>query len=288
MKHSALLLPIFITVLLIAHATSAIVPSARASDCTKGECITIAAAASLKTALEDIRKDYEAARPSGAITFVYGSSTKLRTQIESGAPFEMFFSADVKLVDQLVAGGQAATGAAQPFATGRIVLWLPNKRNKPKTAADLPADLKYLLEPGIQRIAIANPVLAPYGMAAQQALQAAGVWDAVKSKIVFGQDIGQAAQFVASGNAQVGIIALSLAETPQFKEKGHFFVIPSQLHQPLNHGFIITKKGAQNSLAKDFQDWILSGKAKSRLLEHGLEPTSDRTAKTEQNVSERL
>jgi molybdate transport system substrate-binding protein len=295
MRHSAVLLPIFRfipffgfipffkLILLVTLSTSA-----RASDCANGGCLTIAAAASLKPALEAIRSDYLNTNPSDSITLIFGSSTKLRSQIEGGAPFEIFFSADMLLLEQLIQGGHATSPAALPFASGRIVLWLPKQSNRSRNTEPRQADLVTLQNPEIRRIAIANPVLAPYGMAAQDALRAAGVWESVKTKMVYGQDVGQAAQFVATGNAQAGIIALSLALSPQFTERGNFSIIPSQLHRPLAHGFIVTKKGATSSVAARFRDWILGGRAKARLKQNGLEPQSESTAKRRQNATEGL
>jgi molybdate transport system substrate-binding protein len=286
MRHSALLLPSFRFILLVGLTLLvALSPSARASNCANGGCLTIAAAASLKPALEAIRSDYLNNNPSDSITLIFGSSTKLRSQIEGGAPFEMFFSADMLLLDKLIQGGHATSTAALPFASGRIVLWLPKQSNRSRIPERRQADLGALQQPDIRRIAIANPVLAPYGMAAQDALQAAGVWESVKSKVVYGQDVGQAAQFVATGNAQAGIIALSLALSPQFTERGDFSIIPSQLHRPLAHGFIVTKKGASSPVAIRFRDWILSGRAKSRLTQNGLEPQSENTAQRLQNAT---
>ena len=133
----------------------------------------------------------------------------------------------------------------KPYALGRIVLWRPGSDARPLTLADLPRAEN-------RRIAIANPKHAPYGMRAVEALKAAQVWDAVESRLIFGENIAQTAQFVQTGNAEIGIIALSLALAPAFAGKGSYTLIPADLHQPLRQGFVILKHGEGKALSREF------------------------------------
>lgn len=269
---------------LVSFVASSFGDHVRASDSAQTGPLTVAAAASLKPALEAIRKDFLASNPTDSVTLIFGSSTKLRTQIANGAPFEMFFSADMSLLDELVQQG-AASQKPVPFANGRLVLWLPYQSNKRKNKQTddnhelALADLKELQNPGIRRIALANPALAPYGGAAQAALRAAGVWNTVQQKLVYGQDVGQAAQFVATGNAQAGLLALSLVRSSDFTAKGSYALIPAGLHQPLVNGLVVTKRGTNHAAAERFKFWFLSGRAESRLAEFGLEPQQKENAK---------
>jgi molybdate transport system substrate-binding protein len=190
-------------------ATSALLPAAQA-----GERITVAAAADLKFALDEIVADFRSARPDDAVEVVYGSSGKFATQIRQGAPFDLYFSADIAYPRALEAEG-LALGPTRPYAVGRIVLW-----SRTQDARAL--RLQDLADPALGRIAIANPRHAPYGKRAEEALRAAGVWDAVQPRLVQGENIAQTAQFVQTGNAAVGIIALSLALNPALAGQGGF------------------------------------------------------------------
>src|SRR5689334_4293710 len=177
-----------------------------------GQQVRVAAAADLKFALDDLAKEYQ--RQSGvSVAPTYGSSGNLFMQIQNGAPFDVFLSADVEFPKKLEAAGLTEQGTLQQFATGRIVLWM-----RPDSSIDLTRlGWKALLEPSVKKISIASPEHAPYGRAAVAALRAAGIYDQVREKIVYGENISQAAQFVQSGNADAGIIALSLALSPAMK-----------------------------------------------------------------------
>ena len=205
------------------------------------ETITIAAASDLKFAMDEIAKDFQRAHPQDKVEVVYGSSGKFNTQIQQGAPYDLFFSADIALPQALAKQGLAASDV-KPYAFGRIVLWSPTLNAGRMTLASL-------TDPKITHIAIANPQHAPYGKRAEEALRAAGVWDQVQSKLVFGENIAQTAQYVQTGNAQIGIIALALAVNPELASKGGYWLIPEKLHQPLEQGYIITKRAEHNALA---------------------------------------
>ena len=234
---------------------------AHTADAGQSRHVAIAAAADLRYALDAVIAIYHRKHPPDVIEVTYGSSGKLLAQIEQGAPFELFFSADSEYPKQLVAAGNAA-GAPVPYALGHIVIWSASVDASKLTVADL-------TNPSFDRIAIANPEHAPYGKRAEQALRAAGAWDAVQPRLVYGDNIAQTAQFVASGSAKVGIIAQSLALDPQMMKKGGYAVIPASLYQSLLQSFVVTRRGAGNALAHDFAQYVQSAEARKMLSRYG-------------------
>lgn len=210
----------------------------------RAEQIHVAAAADLRFALDEIIALFAKSHPGDSIQVSYGSSGKFYSQIRNGAPFDLFFSADSELPERLVQDSLAAS-AVEPYALGRIVVWRAGSDKQAPTLGDL-------ARPEFRRIAIANPQHAPYGMRAVEALKAAQVWAAVESRVVYGENIAQTAQFVQSGNADVGIIALSLALAPAFASNGSYRLITADLHQPLHQGFVILKRAAGKPLARQF------------------------------------
>ena len=226
-----------------------------------GEKITIAAAADLKFALDEIVVLFNKAHPADRVETIYGSSGKFQTQIRQGAPFDLYFSADIAYPRALRAEGFAAS-EVQPYAVGRIVLWSPSRDAGRMMLADL-------ADPAIRKIAIANPKHAPYGKRAEEALKAAGGWGKVEAKLVYGENVAQAAQFVQTGNAQAGIIALSLALSPELAKQGSYALIPDKLHQPLEQGFIVTRRAAGNPLAQVFARFMSGSEARAVMTRYG-------------------
>lgn len=227
------------------------------------EKIMIAAASDLKFAMDDIVAAFQKAHPKDEIEVTYGSSGRFHTQTQRGAPFDLFFSADISLPQELAKSGFAAAEVT-PYAFGRIVLW----------SASLDATrltLQSLTDPKITRIVIANPKHAPYGQRAEEALRAAGVWEKVEPKLVLGENIAQTAQFVQTGNAQVGIIALSLAVNTELANKGGYWLIPDNMHDPLEQGYVITRRAAGNALARDFATYVSSAPARAIMTKYGFE-----------------
>ena len=209
-----------------------------------GAKFTIAAASDLRFALDDVIAVYREEYPDHEVEVIYGSSGKMTTQIINGAPFDIFFSADISFPQRLRAEGFAATEPAV-YAIGRIVIWSSTFDASELTLADLPTD------PRIRRVAIAQPSHAPYGLRAREAMEASGVWEAVQSKLVFGENIAHTAQMVESGAAEVGIIALSLAKFPTLAQHGHH-LIDDNLHNPLTQGYVVTRRGAEKPGVMDF------------------------------------
>jgi len=212
------------------------------------EKLMIAAASDLKFCLDEIVTSFRQTHAGTDIDVIYGSSGNFKTQIEQGAPYDLYFSADIAFPRELAKAGLASS-EVQPYAIGRLVLW--------SLTLDASAlHLSDLARADISKIAIANPQHAPYGKRAEEALRASGTWEKVEPKLVLGENIAQTAQFVQSGNAQVGIIALSLVLSPELAGKGSYSLVPDSLHQPLEQGFVITQRASSNALAKKFADYI--------------------------------
>lgn len=227
----------------------------------QAEKITIAAAADLKFAMDEIVTAFKKTNSADKIDVVYGSSGKFQTQIRQGAPYDLYFSADIKYPRELAKDGFAAA-EVQPYAFGRIVLWSASMDATKLTLASLTDEM-------IARIAIANPQHAPYGKRAEEALRSSGMWEKVEPKLVYGENIAHTAQFVQTGNAQVGVIALSLAVNPELSSKGGYYLIPDKLHAPLEQGFIVTKRAEGNALAERFAEYMGSKLARGVMTKYG-------------------
>jgi molybdate transport system substrate-binding protein len=223
--------------------------------------LRIAAASDLKFAMDEIAAQFRQEHPDAAVEVIYGSSGNLHAQIQQGAPFDLFFSADIEFPRALARAGFAGSDV-QPYAIGHIVLWSAQVDASRLTLEDL-------LRPEFSKVAIANPAHAPYGRRAEEAMRRSGVWDRVEPKLVYGDNIAQTAQFVQSGNAQIGIIALSLALSPELATAGRYYLIPDPLHEPLEQGFIITKRAANHPLAQPFADYMSSPSARRTMVRYG-------------------
>ncbi|MGF1547759.1 MAG: molybdate ABC transporter substrate-binding protein [Thiotrichales bacterium] len=234
-----------------------------ASVAARAETLKIAAASDLKFAMAELVEQFRAERPDARVDVIYGSSGKFATQISNGAPYDLFFSADIDYPRQLERDGYT-TGPPRPFALGRIVLWSlkPALANTP--LADLPRT-------DLRRLAIANPQHAPYGRRAEEALRHHGAWEALASRLALGENIAHAAQFVDSGAADAGIVALALVLAPTLQGKGAWTLIPAEWHSPLEQGFAITRRAADKPLAHAFADFIGRDAARAVLRRYGFE-----------------
>jgi molybdate transport system substrate-binding protein len=225
------------------------------------ERILIAAASDLKFALDSLVHAFSETH-DGKIAVTYGSSGKLTEQIMNGAPFSIFFSAD-RVYPERLENGKKTSSDIYDYAIGRIVIW--SKKVDPTKN-----EINSLLDPGVKKIAIANPMHAPYGKRAIETLEYYELSEAIKSNLVYGENISQAAQFASTGAADVGIIALSLALSPNMKnETGKYFLIPEESHQPLVQAAVITTHGKGNRLAAAFFEYIKSEEAVDVLRRFG-------------------
>jgi len=224
----------------------------------------VAAAADLKFALEEIAARFKA-EIGNEVRLTFGSSGNFYSQLLQGAPFEIFLSADEGFVFQLADAGKTVDRGAL-YAEGRIVLFAPKGSSlKPDSGFD---DLRAALADGrIQRFAIANPEHAPYGRAAEQALKGQGLWDAIKPKLVLGENVSQAAQFASAGSAQGGIFAYSLALVPAIAHLGRFALIPVDWHAPLRQRMVLMKNAGETT--RTFYRFIQSPAARVIFLKFG-------------------
>ena len=237
-----------------------VLPMARA---TRAQEIRVAAAADLEFAMKDVAAQFE--KQTGTkVDVTYGSSGNFFSQLQNGAPFDLFFSADIDYPRKLEAAGLAEPGTVYEYAIGRIAIWTP---------ADAKVDVvrlgwKTLLDARVQKIAIANPEHAPYGRAAVAALKKAGIYDQVKAKLVYGENISQAAQFVQSGNAQAGIVAMSLAVSPGMKE-GKRWEIAVDMHPSIEQAAILLKTSRNKTSARAFLEFVKSEGGRATLSKYG-------------------
>jgi len=223
---------------------------------------TVVVAANLKTAMDSIAKIYRQENPTDAIQISYGASGKFYEQISNGAPFDVFFSADMNYPNKLKEN-RFAISAVKLYAIGRIAIW--SKKIDPNIQK-----MNSLIDPKVKKISIANPVTAPYGAKAVESIKYFKVYNKVKPNLVYGENIAQAAQFVSFGAADIGIIALSDVLSPAMKkERGKYYVIPQESHLPLQQGCVILKHGKGNATATKFYDYISSPKAKAILNHYG-------------------
>lgn len=224
--------------------------------------VLIAAASDLKYALDSIVMAFRKSHPQSNIEVTYGSSGKLFEQIQHSAPFDLFFSADIEYPRQLKAKNMISSDVI-PYGIGRIVIW--SKKIDPTVNK-----MNSLLDKSINKIAIANPLHAPYGKRAEESLKYYKLLTTITPKLVYGENISQTAQFVTTGAADAGIVALSLALSPAMKsEGGKYYLIPESSHQPLEQGFVILNHGSKNPDAGSFRDFMLTVKAKGILSYFG-------------------
>jgi len=220
--------------------------------------LTVAAASDLTPAFEELGREFESATKT-KVVFMFGSTGMLTSQIENGAPVDLFAAANVSYLDQLEQKGLIIPDTKAVYARGRITLWTSN---------DSPVRLQGIADlarPEVQRIAIANPDHAPYGLAAKQALQSAGIWERVQPKLVYGDNIRQTLQYAETGNVEVAIVSLSLS----VPSNGRWTLIPEELHQPIDQGLAVIKGTKNEQAARAFAAFISSSQGKAVMKKYG-------------------
>lgn len=227
------------------------------------EEITIAAASDLNFAFKELVAEYEKATGDD-VKLSLGSSGNFYAQIQNGAPFDLYFSADIGYPKKLEEAGLTVPGSLYRYAVGRIVIWTGNE-----SKINVAKGFDSLREPSIKKIAIANPKHAPYGRAAVAAMEYAKVYEQVKDKLVMGENISQAAQFIESGACDIGVIALSLAMAPAMKAKGTYWEIPAETHPPLEQGAVILKTSKQQESAKQFLAFMKGTQGQEIMTRYG-------------------
>ena len=231
---------------------------------TRGaETVSIAAAANLVYVLDDLNAEFKRSASDIVITTATGASGSLVAQIRNGAPYDVFLSADLDFPLALVQAGQADAKSLVTFAVGRLVLWTA------RSDLELTELTAAVRNPTMRKLAIANPKTAPYGRAAQQTLEKLGLWSVAQPKLVLGENITQTAQFVETGNADAGFVAMSLVCSPRLRNHGRWLEIPAYLHAPLAHGAVLTSHGATNSAAGRYLAFLHSAAARKILERFG-------------------
>jgi molybdate transport system substrate-binding protein len=224
----------------------------------EGSTLRIAAAADLQFALDEGSREFRQSHPGITVAVTYGSSGNFYTQIRNGGPFDVFLSADQLYPARLVQDGVVKADAVFAYASGKIAVWVPSASElDPATAAG---------DPRLKHLAIANPQHAPYGRAAEAALRSLGVYDRVAPKLVLGENISQTLQFVESGAADAGIVALSLATAPAAREHGRFWEIPAPLYPKMVQSGVILRDAMAS---REFRDWLTGTEGRTLLVKYG-------------------
>lgn len=218
--------------------------------------VAVAAASDLVFCLDALNEKFKTVHTNADIKVSIGASGNFFAQIQRGAPFDVFLSADLSFPEKLVQAGAADGASLFTYAHGHLVLWTT------RTNLMVTNGLTELLRSDVRRIAIANPDTAPYGRAAKAALEHAKLWEAVKPKLVIGENIAQTAQFVEQGAADAGIVALSLVSAPKLAKVGRWWAVPPELHPPVIQGAVLTKAGSTNAVARAFLDFLRSPDAR--------------------------
>ena len=236
------------------------------------EDIVVAAASDLSFAIRDIIEDFEASTPH-TVRLSLGSSGNFFTQIQNGAPFDVYLSADINYPEQLAASGLTEPGSLFAYAFGRIVVWARNESSTDPTSLGMTA-----IAEDMGKLSIANPRHAPYGRAAQSALEHYQLWESVSGRLVLAENVAQAAQFAESGAASIAIIALSLASSDPLRRAGRFWEVPPQAHPQLAQGGVIlphARSTGRLGAARAFTSWMQSGSARIILERYGFSLPSD-------------
>lgn len=230
----------------------------------QGEELIIAAASDLNFAFKNLVGEFE--KKTGVhVKLSLGSSGNFFSQIQNGAPFDLYFSADIRYPRKLEDAGYAVSGSLYRYAVGRIVVWVPLR----SSLAVEKVGMEALLDASMKKIAIANPKHAPYGRAAVAAMEHFKVYDRAKDKLVLGENISQAAQFVESGACDIGIVALSLALAPSMKSAGKYWEIPIEAHPPLEQGAVILKSSKNQEAAKRFLEFLKGSQGQEIMQRYG-------------------
>lgn len=231
----------------------------------QGARVSVAAASDLKFAFDEVVLAFRQQHPRVEVETTYGSSGAFFAQLSQRAPFDLYLSADIEYPRKLSAAGMTAPDSEFRYALGQIVVWV---RRESSLAVE-ERGLEALLDPTVRRIAIANPQHAPYGRAAKAALEKAGLYEKVASRLVLGENIAQTAQFVESGAADVGVIALSLAMAPAMKDQGRYYVVPRDAYPPLEQGGVILGWAADREAAAALRAFLIGPDGRAILARYG-------------------
>jgi molybdate transport system substrate-binding protein len=227
--------------------------------------VRVAAAADLRYAFDDVIAGFRRGHPEIAVSVTYGSSGQLYAQIANRAPFDLFLSADKDYPHKLAEQGLVLPETEFVYAIGRLVVWVPAGSNLDVQKLGI----RVVLEPSVRKVAIANPRHAPYGRAAEAALKNLEVYDAVRDRLVFGENIAQTAQYVESGAADVGLLSLSLALAEPLRDKGRYATVPDDAYPRLEQGGVIVRWAQDRDAARRLRDYLRGPEGKAALRHHG-------------------
>ncbi|MFC0252405.1 molybdate ABC transporter substrate-binding protein [Massilia consociata] len=225
--------------------------------------LLVAAASDLAYCIDDLAAAFRKEVPGAVVKVSTGASGNFFAQIRNGAPFHVFLSADMMYPTELAKLGAADGATLRPYAVGRIVLWTLDPR------LDVGQGLALLRDPRVARVAIGNPDTAPYGRAARAVLERDKLWEAVQPRLVIGENIAQAAQFVQTGNAQLGIVSLATVRAPRMAGVGRYHLIDDKGVAPIEQGAIVTRAGSREALAARFVRFLGSPAARAILERNG-------------------
>jgi len=227
--------------------------------------ITVAAAADLQPVMQEVAARFQ--KETGkSVKVIYVSAVNFFQQIQNGAPFDVFLSANLDYPKKLEASGLTVPGTFYQYARGKIVVWVPKD-----SKIDVSPGLKAVLDPRVQKIAVANPLHAPYGQAAVAAMQKGGIYEKVKDRLVLGENISQTTSFVTSGAADIGIIALSLAMSPNMKGKGRYSEIPPTEYPPIAQACVILSSSKNQELSQEFLSYVQGATVSDLLASYGFD-----------------
>lgn len=256
MRYSLSAFLLIVNVCLLVFALSCKTPPTEVTEPSRQ--VVVAAASDLTSAFEELGREFQATKNIKAV-FNFGSSGMLTRQIEHGAPIDLFASANVDYVNQLEQKGLIIPDTKKLYGRGRITLWMV------KDSSLRVEKLTDLTQPEVKRVAIANPEHAPYGMASRQALEKLGIWETVKPKLVYGENIRQALQYAQTGNVEVAIVALSLS----IQTDGRWMVIPDDLHSPLDQGLAVINGAKDEQAAREFANFIVGAQGQAIMRKYG-------------------
>jgi molybdate transport system substrate-binding protein len=240
----------------------------RSTHAAEKKLVRFAAAADLQFAFDEIRAAFQRQHPEIEVLVTYGSSGNFYSQLSNRAPFDMFLSADLDYPRRLIQQGLALAESEFPYAVGSIVVWV--QRASPIDVEKL--GIQALLDPAVRKIAVANPIHAPYGRAAEAAMKRLGVFEKVQNRLVYGENISQTAQFVESGAADIGVISHSLAIAPALRDKGRYWEVPTDAYPPVEQGGVILSWAEDRAAADALRGFVLGEEGKVILSRYGFRP----------------
>lgn len=232
----------------------------------RADIVSIAAASNFSVALDALNAEFKKFSPKASVLVATGASGSIVAQVRNGAPYDVFLSADLDFPKALIKEHEADPKTLTAFATGRLVLWTTRPKLELKSVAET------LRDPSVKKVAIANADTAPYGRATRSVLEKLNLWTDLKGRIVVGENITQTAQFVETGAADLGFVAMAAVLSPKLKNKGHWIEVPADSYPPMVHAAVLTNRGVKKAEAKEYLEFLRSPMAQDVLKRYGYGP----------------